>query len=124
MQTQTRVCSQLTKSLRCACHHNSLTILGVPPFARGTDVPGQDLEMQAVRLFPRCALLVEKPVCSVEPAACRRVAEVLEAAETLVGVGYMLRYLKGELRWQRKCGRSDRVVRWLTRLFAAVQMMK
>ncbi|EIN11584.1 hypothetical protein PUNSTDRAFT_98745 [Punctularia strigosozonata HHB-11173 SS5] len=72
----------------------NLIILGVPPFARGTDVPGQDLELQAVKLFPGCPLFVEKPVCSVEPAACHRVAAALEAAGTLVGVGYMLRYLK------------------------------
>lgn len=69
--------------------------MGAPPFARGTDIPGRDLELQLVEAFPRCALFVEKPVSSGPEDACRRVADVLEKSGTLVGVGYMLRYLKG-----------------------------
>ncbi|KAI0769829.1 putative oxidoreductase C terminal-domain-containing protein [Fomes fomentarius] len=71
-----------------------LAIAGAPPFARGTDIPGRDLELQLVSAFPRCPLFVEKPVSSGPEDACWRVAEVLGARGTLVGVGYMLRYLK------------------------------
>ncbi|KAI0712665.1 putative oxidoreductase C terminal-domain-containing protein [Earliella scabrosa] len=69
-------------------------IVGIPPFARGTDIPGRDLELQLVSVFPRCALFVEKPVSSGPEDACWRVAQALAARGTKVGVGYMLRYLK------------------------------
>ncbi|KAI9057498.1 hypothetical protein FKP32DRAFT_1637749 [Trametes sanguinea] len=71
-----------------------VAIVGAPPFARGTDVPGRDLELQLVKAFPRCALFIEKPVSSGPEDACWRVAEVLAKNATLVGVGYMLRYLQ------------------------------
>ncbi|EIW51521.1 uncharacterized protein TRAVEDRAFT_176340 [Trametes versicolor FP-101664 SS1] len=71
-----------------------IAIVGAPPFARGTDIPGRDLELQLVEAFPRCALFVEKPVSSGPEDAAWRVADVLEKSGTLVGVGYMLRYLK------------------------------
>ncbi|KAI0366655.1 hypothetical protein BV20DRAFT_971583 [Pilatotrama ljubarskyi] len=71
-----------------------IAIVGAPPFARGTDIPGRDLELQLTNAFPRCALFVEKPVSSGPEDACWRVADVLAKKGTLVGVGYMLRYLK------------------------------
>ncbi|OSD07606.1 hypothetical protein PYCCODRAFT_1403293 [Trametes coccinea BRFM310] len=71
-----------------------VAIVGAPPFARGTDVPGRDLELQLVEAFPRCALFIEKPVSSGPEDACWRVAEALAKNSTLVGVGYMLRYLQ------------------------------
>ena len=74
---------------------NSFAIVGVPPFARGTDIQGRDLELQLVSVFPRCALFVEKPVSSGPEDACWRVAQALAVPGTKVGVGYMLRYLKG-----------------------------
>ncbi|KAL6308264.1 putative oxidoreductase C terminal-domain-containing protein [Sparassis latifolia] len=74
--------------------HPHLAIVGAPPFARGTDLPGQDLELQLVRAFPSCALFTEKPVSSGPEDACWRVAAELEGRGTLVGVGYMLRYSK------------------------------
>ncbi|GBE82995.1 Uncharacterized protein SCP_0500380 [Sparassis crispa] len=74
--------------------HPHLAIVGAPPFARGTDLPGQDLELQLVRAFPSCALFIEKPVSSGPEDACWRVAAELEGRGTLVGVGYMLRYSK------------------------------
>ncbi|KAH9920425.1 putative oxidoreductase C terminal-domain-containing protein [Fomitopsis serialis] len=65
-----------------------LAIVGAPPFARGSDVPGADIELQLSTAFPGCALFVEKPVSSgpVDGSQKRR---------TLVGVGYMLRYSRG-----------------------------
>ncbi|KAH9890095.1 putative oxidoreductase C terminal-domain-containing protein [Cubamyces lactineus] len=71
-----------------------LAIVGAPPFARGTDIPGRDLELQLVKAFPRCALFVEKPVSSGPEDACWRVAKMLAKNGSIVGVGYMLRYLK------------------------------
>ncbi|KAI0771105.1 putative oxidoreductase C terminal-domain-containing protein [Trametes elegans] len=72
-----------------------IAIVGAPPFARGTDTPGRDLELQLARAFPRCALFVEKPVSSGPEDACWRVADALAKNGSVVGVGYMLRYLKG-----------------------------
>ncbi|KAI0357335.1 hypothetical protein OH77DRAFT_1422173 [Trametes cingulata] len=71
-----------------------IVIVGAPPFARGTDIPGRDLELQLAEVFPQCALFVEKPINSGPEDACWRVAGVLVEQGTLVGVGYMLRYLK------------------------------
>ena len=53
--------------------------------------------MQLVKAFPRCALFVEKPVSSGPEDACWRVAKVLAKNGSIVGVGYMLRYLKGRI---------------------------
>ncbi|KAI0632531.1 putative oxidoreductase C terminal-domain-containing protein [Trametes polyzona] len=72
----------------------NLAIVGAPPFARGTDIPGRDLELQLANAFPHCALFIEKPVSSGLEDACWRVANVLPKRETIIGVGYMLRYLK------------------------------
>jgi hypothetical protein len=81
-----------------SCTHR-LVILGVPPFARGTDEPGRDLELQVAEYWPKCTLLVEKPVSSGSIDAPRRVAVLLESKKSMtVGVGYMLRYLKGKNR--------------------------
>ena len=48
-----------------------------------------------MKAFPKCALFIEKPVSSGPEDACWRVEETFAASRTLVGVGYMLRYLKG-----------------------------
>ncbi|KAI0662319.1 putative oxidoreductase C terminal-domain-containing protein [Cubamyces menziesii] len=88
-----------------------LVIVGAPPFARGTDIPGRDLELQLVNAFPRCALFVEKPVSSGPEDACWRVAEVLAKNGSIVGVGYMLRYLKAVQminEWARKLAWWDK----------------
>lgn len=94
-----------------------MAIAGAPPFARGTDIPGRDLELQLASAFPRCPLFVEKPVSSGPEDACWRVAEVLGARGTLVGVGYMLRYLKGGYIWSDSGSRAEDAV-------IAVQLMK
>lgn len=69
-------------------------IVGAPPFARGSDEPGQDLELQILKSFPRAALFIEKPVTSGPAEAAWRVAKELTRAKALVSVGYVLRYLK------------------------------
>lgn len=83
-------------SLSCSGRRVRLAIVGAPPFARGSDTPGHDLELQLVRAFPKCALFVEKPVSSGPEDACWRVAAELKERRMLVSVGYMLRYSKGE----------------------------
>ena len=70
-------------------------VVGSPPMFRGTTQPGRDIELQVLKNFPGVALFVEKPVSSGPEDACWRVAGVLAKNATLVGVGYMLRYLRG-----------------------------
>lgn len=73
----------------------SLAILGTPPHVRGSDIPGHDLELQIIRAFPQCAIFVEKPISNLDVSDGLRVERVMSERGTLVGVGYMLRYLKG-----------------------------
>ena len=73
-----------------------IAVVGAPPFARGSDVPGRNLEQQLVSSFTGCALFVEKPVSSGPEDECWRLAKILKNRGALVGVGYMLRYLKGK----------------------------
>ena len=86
-----------TRTRRGIVPTSSMAIVGAPPHARGTDVPGRDLELQLASAFPECSLFVEKPVSSGPEDACWRVAEVLAKNGSIVGVGYMLRHLKGEI---------------------------
>lgn len=72
-----------------------MVVVGAPPFARGTDKPGRDLEVRLSDAFPGTALFIEKPVSSGPEDEPRRVASVLSRTGGIVGVGYMLRYLKG-----------------------------
>ncbi|KAF8587461.1 hypothetical protein K439DRAFT_1338061 [Ramaria rubella] len=76
------------------CPH--LVILGAPPQFRGSDEQGRDLDLQLVRAFPKCALFVEKPVSGGPSDSCWRVVQELSERKVLVGVGYVLRYLKGD----------------------------
>ena len=85
-------------------HTPRVAIVGAPPFARGTDEPGRDLELQLVDAFPNCAFFIEKPVSSGPEEACWRVSDALAQKGVVVGVGYMLRYLKGP---QRLCASGN-----------------
>ncbi|PCH39968.1 hypothetical protein WOLCODRAFT_161996 [Wolfiporia cocos MD-104 SS10] len=78
-----------------------VAIVGAPPFVRGSDLPGKDLELQLVSAFSECALFVEKPVSSGAEEACWRVTAELQKKGTLVGVGYMLRYSKAVQRMKQ-----------------------
>ncbi|KAI0923327.1 hypothetical protein AcV7_005872 [Taiwanofungus camphoratus] len=96
-----------------------LAIVGAPPFVRGTDLPGQDLELQLARTFPQCALFVEKPVSSGPEDACWRVASELQRKAILVGVGYMLRYSRAvqkmkKLSWWDKTSSGGPIVEQAT----------
>lgn len=58
---------------------------------------GHDLELQTLRAFPKCAIFVEKPLSITSPEACWRVAKAFRSVKNLVAVGYVFRYLKGNL---------------------------
>jgi predicted dehydrogenase len=72
-----------------------LVLLGTPPSSRGNDTIGLNGELECSRLFPNSAMLVEKPLSAKAPEGVRRVMGGLEHHGGAVGVGYMLRYLKG-----------------------------
>ncbi|KAG8705305.1 hypothetical protein FRC09_003035 [Ceratobasidium sp. 395] len=60
-----------------AAHHPRLILIGSHPCSRGTDIPGRDLELQAVQQFPGVPIFVEKPISTAEVPAARRVAHKL-----------------------------------------------
>lgn len=74
----------------------SLVILGSPPQYRGSDLEGQDLDLQLANAFPTSTLFVEKPISGGPVEACWRVAQELSQRNMIVGVGYVFRYLKGK----------------------------
>lgn len=72
-----------------------LIMLASPPQFRGTTQPGRDLEAQLLAAFgPGPAIFAEKPVTTASAEEAHAVARNLEESGNLVGVGYMLRYLK------------------------------
>lgn len=81
-----------------------LVVLGCPPHFRGTTLKGSDTDVEALSVFGDRArtFLVEKPIAALDPAAgqCEKVVNLFSAwqqrSRGFVGVGYMLRYLKGE----------------------------
>ena len=72
-----------------------LIMLATPPQFRGSMAPGRDLEAQLLAAFGhRPAIFAEKPVTTGSVDEAYDVARYLSASGNLVGVGYMLRYLK------------------------------
>lgn len=77
-----------------------LIINGTPPFLRGTMQPGADLDKTLLQAFPSAkAMLIEKPVAALPPTEGGRaeLVQLMKEHNRVVGVGYMLRYLKGAL---------------------------
>ena len=71
----------------------SLTLVGLPPFGRGSSVTGKDVDLQARIHFPQTAIFVEKPISWTDAFKdVHGVADQMQGAT--VSVGYMLRYLK------------------------------
>lgn len=68
--------------------------VGSPPAFRGREQPGRDLEKKLVEAFPDVAIFIEKPVSTGPVSDAFKIAQMLEKADNLVSVGYMLRYLK------------------------------
>ena len=72
-----------------------LIMLATPPQFRGSMAPGRDLEAQLLAAFGKePAIFTEKPVTTASVDEAYAVARHLSASGNLVGVGYMLRYLK------------------------------
>lgn len=65
-----------------------MIVIGCPPYARGSDQPGKDLEIQLTNLFPRVGLFIEKPIttAAVDDAFCA--AKVLKTNGVPISVGY------------------------------------
>lgn len=77
---------------KCSVH---LIMLASPPEFRGSMSPGRDLEAQLVAAFGSGpAIFAEKPVTIGSADGAYAVADHLSKSGNLVGVGYMLRYLK------------------------------
>jgi predicted dehydrogenase len=72
-------------------------IVGSPPQYRGSSAPGRDVEMQILRAFAvrPPAIFVEKPISTDIVARAADVGRALYDSQTVVSVGYFLRYLKG-----------------------------
>ncbi|KAJ5605577.1 hypothetical protein N7510_008358 [Penicillium lagena] len=72
-----------------------LIMLATPPEFRGSMSPGRNLEAQLVAAFGGGpAIFAEKPVTIGSADGAYAVAQHLSRSGNLVGVGYMLRYLK------------------------------
>lgn len=71
--------------------------IGTPPAFRGTMAPGRNIEVAVSKKFPSAALFVEKPISSSFPEDVVPLIPYFQAHESLVAVGYMLRYLQGIL---------------------------
>ena len=74
-------------------------IIGTPPAFRGTMAPGRDIEVAVSKKFPSAALFVEKPISASFPEDVVPLIPYFQAHESLVAVGYMLRYLRGLPPW-------------------------
>ena len=71
-------------------------MIGLRPHVHGSTEPGKDIEIQLVKMFPKIALFVEKPLSLDSFEEVDKVSQALRAAGTVTSVGYMLRYATGE----------------------------
>ncbi|POW15976.1 hypothetical protein PSHT_06914 [Puccinia striiformis] len=76
-------------------------VIGSPAQFHGSDLPGQDLELQCLKHFPEAALFVEKPISCAPVKSCYALAKILDDKKSVVSVGYMLRYLQVIQQMQR-----------------------
>jgi len=66
-----------------------LIVVGCPPYFRGSDQPGKDLEIQLTYLFPGVGLFIEKPITTAAVDSAFRAAKVLKANRVPISVGYV-----------------------------------
>jgi hypothetical protein len=66
-----------------------LIVVGCPPFVRGSDQPGKDLEIQLTNLFPGVGLFIEKPISIAAVENAFHVAKILNATGVPISVGYV-----------------------------------
>ena len=64
-------------------------IIGCSPYARGSDQPGKDLEIQLTNLFPGVGLFIEKPISITAVEGTFQVAKILNARGVPTSVGYV-----------------------------------
>ncbi|GAA6063897.1 hypothetical protein JCM10212_002429 [Sporobolomyces blumeae] len=71
-------------------------IVGSPPAFRGSTKPGRDIELKILELFPQDtpAFFLEKPLSTDSPEEAQKVARSLADKNTIISVGYFLRYLR------------------------------
>ncbi|KAK4703353.1 hypothetical protein P7C70_g2865, partial [Phenoliferia sp. Uapishka_3] len=71
-------------------------IVGSPPGFRGSMEKGRDIEVQILEAFPKNtpALFIEKPISTHTVEQATHVGRALTDSQTVVSVGYVLRYLK------------------------------
>ncbi|ORX39941.1 putative oxidoreductase C terminal-domain-containing protein [Kockovaella imperatae] len=69
-------------------------VVGCPPAYRGGTTKGTDLELHLIKLFPKTAYFIEKPVGTGTVKAAKEVTQELISNGNIVSVGYMLRYLR------------------------------
>lgn len=72
-----------------------LVLCAAPPYFRGTTMEGRDLEMQVVRMCgSRPVVFTEKPIAMTRPDEPEKLCTWFRDNEVVIGVGYMMRYLK------------------------------
>jgi len=98
-----RLCKDLDEFAKLAtpAEYPHAIVIGSPAQFHGSNLPGQDLELQCLKHFPGVALFVEKPISCAPVKACYALADILEQKKQVVSVGYMLRYLQVIQQMQR-----------------------
>jgi Putative oxidoreductase C terminal domain/Oxidoreductase family, NAD-binding Rossmann fold len=94
-----------------------LIVVGCPAEFRGSDIPGRDLELQLLKLFPDTPLFIEKPVAAGEVSRTFRVAEAIEKSQVLHSVGFVISILEYTTHPKESH-------RYMLRYLKAVQTMK
>lgn len=74
--------------------HPNAIVIGCPPAYRGGTTKGTDLELNLIKLFPKTAYFIEKPVGTGTVQSAKEVTQSLIDNGNVVSVGYMLRYLR------------------------------
>ncbi|PLW44201.1 hypothetical protein PCANC_13438 [Puccinia coronata f. sp. avenae] len=98
-----RLCKDLDEFAKLATPAETphAIVIGSPAQFHGSNLPGQDLELQCLKHFPEAALFVEKPISCAPVPACYALADILDKKKSIVSVGYMLRYLQVIQQMQR-----------------------
>ncbi|GAA5918606.1 hypothetical protein JCM6882_000830 [Rhodosporidiobolus microsporus] len=94
----TRVCSSLDDfvSTMQEGERPHAFIVGSPAAFRGSTAQGRDFELQVLRHFPKDtpAMFIEKPLSADSVDSALEVSRQLVDSQTVVSVGYFLRYLR------------------------------
>ncbi|GAA5968866.1 hypothetical protein JCM3765_005820 [Sporobolomyces pararoseus] len=87
---------EFVTNMKCEEDRPHAFIVGSPPAYRGSTKKGRDVELAIHRLFPQDtpAIFLEKPLSTDDPQEAEQVARTLLDSQTVISVGYFLRYLK------------------------------